>query len=145
MNENIKNEILKRYDILFEQNLIREVEGWVRDGKILISEEMDLFGKGILSGILFTLDEKPEYAPYVEQIESENDVKVFMGIVTHTMSGTLFSLLFVADTESEWEAERNFMKKAYIHYAYVFNFEEEICELGSIQYEMKGGGLVRPE
>ena len=143
MNEKIKNEILKRYEILFEQGLIMDVEDWVWDGKILISDEMDLFGNGILSGILFTLNEKPKYAPYVEKIESEKGVKVFMGIVTHTMLGTLLSLMYVADAESEWEVERNYMKNESIHCAYVFNLEEELCELGSIQYEMKDGGLVR--
>lgn len=141
MMENMKNEILKRYEILFEQDLIRDVEDWVRDGKILISETMDLFGEGIL----FTLDEKPEYAPYIEKIESERNVKVFMGIVTHTTIGTLLALMFVAATESEWEAERNFMKKHHIHNAFVFNLEEGICELGSIQYEVMGGGLVRAD
>ncbi|MDE7476510.1 MAG: hypothetical protein K2M91_00930 [Lachnospiraceae bacterium] len=143
MNEKIKNEILKRYEILFEQGLIMDVEDWVWDGKILIIDEMDLFGNGILSGILFTLNEKPEYASYVEKIESEKGVKVFMGIVTHTMLGTLLSLMYVAATESEWEVERNYMKNEHIHCAYVFNLEEELCELGFIQYEMKDGGLVR--
>lgn len=143
MNENIKNEILKRFEILFEQGLYMDVEDWVKAGKILISDTMDLFGDGILSGILFTLDEKPEYAPYVEKIESEKKVKVFMGIVTHTMIGTLLSLMFVAETESEWEGDRNMMINSQIHYAFVFNFEEDICELGSIQYEVMGGGLVR--
>lgn len=145
MNENIKNEILKRYEILFEQGLIMEVEDWVRDRKILINDEMDLFGDGILSGIVFTLDEKPEYAPYVEKIESEEGVKVFTGIVSHTVFGTMLSLLFVAPIESEWEVERKFMKNEHIHYAFVFNFKEEICELGSIRYEVMGGGLVRAE
>ena len=37
------------------------------------------------------------------------------------------------------------MKKEQIHYAYVFNIEEEIYELGSIRYEVMGGGLVRSE
>lgn len=145
MDEKMENEILKRYDILFEQELMADAKDWVKDGKILISETMDLFGEGTLSGILFTLDEKSEYAPYVEKIESEKNVKVFMGIVTHTMIGTMLSLMFVASTESEWEVERNFMKNEHIHNAFVFNFEEEICELGSIRYEVADGGLVRSE
>lgn len=145
MNANMKNEILKRYEILFEQGLTMEVEDWIRDGKILISDTMDLFGDGILSGILFTLAEKPEYASYVEKIESERGVKVFMGIVSYTAYGTMLSLMFVAHTESEWEGERNFMRNNHIHNAFVFNFEEELCELGSIRYEAAGGGLIRLE
>ena len=81
----------------------------------------------------------------MEKIESERNVKVFMGIVTRTTIGTLLSLMFVSAEESEWECERDFMKKEQIHYAYVFNIEEEIYELGSIRYEVMGGGLVRSE
>lgn len=47
--------------------------------------------------------------------------------------------------ESEWECERDFMKKGQIHYAFVFNIEEEHYEPGSIRYEVMGGGLVRSE
>ncbi len=81
----------------------------------------------------------------MEKIESERDVKVFMGIVTPTTIGTLLSFMFVAAEESEWECERDFMKKGQIHFAFVFNIEEELYELGSIRYEVMGGGLVRSE
>lgn len=33
MKETIKNEILKRYEILFEQGLTTDAKDWVRDGK----------------------------------------------------------------------------------------------------------------
>ncbi len=148
MKEKMKNETLKRYEILFGQGLTTDAKDWVRDRKVLISstmQNMNLSGEAELWGILFTLDEKPEYIPYVEKIESERNVKVFMGIVTRTTIGTLLSLMFVSAEESEWECERDFMKKEQIHYAYVFNIEEEIYELGSIRYEVMGGGLVRSE
>ncbi|MEY8518077.1 hypothetical protein AALC25_14460 [Lachnospiraceae bacterium 29-84] len=148
MKEKIENEILKRYEILFGQGLFTDAKDWVRDGKVLISSTLqneNLSGESNLWGILFTLDEKPEYAPYVEEIESERNVKVFMGIVTHTTVGTLLSLMFVAAEESEWEFEKDFMKEEQVHYAFVFNIEEERYELGSIRYEVMGGGLVRSE
>lgn len=122
MKETIENEILKRYEILFGQGLATDAKDWVRDGKVLISstlQNMNLSGETESWGILFTLDEKPEYIPYVEKIESERDVKVFMGIVTPTTIGTLLFFMFVAAEESEWECERDFMKKGQIHFAFV--------------------------
>ena len=148
MKEMIKNEILKRYEILFGQGLAAEAKDWVRDGKVLISNTLpdwNLSGEIESWGVLFTLDEKPEYTPYVEKIESERNIKVYMGIVTHTTVGTLLSLMFVPEEESGWERERDFMKEEQIHYAFVFHIEEEYYELGSIQYEVTGGGLVRSE
>ena len=148
MKETIKNEILKRYEILFGQGLTTDAKDWVRDGKVLISNTLrnrNLSGEIESWGVLFTLDEKPEYTPYVEKIESERNIKVFMGIVTRTTVGTLLSLMFVSEEESEWECERDFMKEGQSHYAFVFNIEEEHYELGTIQYEVTGGGLVRSE
>ena len=69
-------------------------------------------------------------------VDSERNIKVYMGIVTHTTVGTPLSLMFVPEEESGWEQ---------IHYAFVFHIEEEYYELGSIQYEVTGGGLVRSE
>lgn len=148
MKEAIKNEILKRYEILFGQGLTADAKEWVRDRKVLISNTLrnrNLSGEIESWGVLFTLDEKPEYTPYVEKIESERNIKVFMGIVTRTTVGTLLSLMFVSEEESEWECERDFMQKGQIHDAFVFNIEEEHYELGSIRYEVMGGGLVRSE
>lgn len=146
MKETIKNEILKRYEILFEQGLTTDAKDWVRDGKVLISNTLlnrYPSGKMELWDIIFTLNEKPEYAPYVEEIEAEKNVTVYMGIVTRTTIGTLLSLMFVSAEESEWKREREFMEQDQIHYAFVFNIEEEMCELGSIRYEVAAGGLVR--
>ncbi len=146
MKETIKNEILKRYEILFEQGLTTDAKDWVRDGKVLISNTLlnrYPSGKMELWGIIFTLNEKAEYAPYVEEIEAEKNVTVYMGIVTRTTIGTLLSLMFVSAEESEWKREREFMEQDQIHYAFVFNIEEEMCELGSIRYEVAAGGLVR--
>lgn len=146
MKETIKNEILKRYEILFEQGLTTDAKDWVRDGKVLISNTLlnrYPSGKMELWGIIFTLNEKPEYAPYVEEIEAEKNVTVYMGIVTRTTIGTLLSPMFVSAEESEWKREREFMEQDQIHYAFVFNIEEEMCELGSIRYEVAAGGLVR--
>ena len=83
MKETIKNEILKRYEILFEQGLTTDAKDWVRDGKVLISNTLlnrYPSGKMELWGIIFTLNEKAEYAPYVEEIEAEKNVTVYMEI-----------------------------------------------------------------
>ena len=57
--------------VLFGQGLTTDAKDWVRDGKVLISstlQNMNLSGETESWGILFTLDEKPEYIPYVEKI-----------------------------------------------------------------------------
>ena len=145
MKEKMKNETLKRYEILFGQGLTTDAKDWVRDRKVLISstmQNMNLSGEAELWGILFTLDEKPEYIPYVEKIESERNVNVYMGLVSFIASGTLLALMFVADTESEWEAERSLLKNEKTHRAFVFHIEEETCEECMIRYEMKINGPV---
>ena len=60
MKETIKNEILKRYEILFGQGLTTDAKDWVRDGKVLISNTLrnrNLSGEIESWGVLFTLDD----------------------------------------------------------------------------------------
>ena len=136
MNEKIKNEILKRYEILFEQGMYEPIKESIKDEQTWIS--MNFWGAGLVT----SPDQVPEYIPYIDKIESERNVNVYMGLVCFFESGTLLALMFVADTESEWEAERSLLKNEKTHRAFVFHIEEETCEECMIRYEMKINGPV---
>ena len=82
MNEKIKNEILKRYEILFEQGMYEPIKESIKDEQTWIS--MNFWGAGLVT----SPDQVPEYIPYIDKIESERNVNVYMGMVSFIASGS---------------------------------------------------------
>lgn len=108
--------------------VIKEFE---EDGKLNLSE---------YNGILFHLnDDEKEMIKTWEQ----DECLVYHVIKSKTSFGLLYSLLYVSDTEEEWEMDFEDIKE-YCPFVYVVNKTvPEYSEFGSITILPKNGGLVR--
>ena len=100
-----------------------------------------------LGGILYWMDNEPEWGKLVKKFEQEFDALVYHATHEYTEFGELLDLLFIpdytdADTE-EWESDRRDMEDGYV-YAYVINLSEPMfSEFGTIVVKERAGGLVR--
>ena len=109
--------------------VIKEFE---EDGRLNLAE---------YNGILFHLDYDEK--EMIKIWEQEENSLVYHVIKTKTSFGLLYSLLYVSDTEEEWEMENNDVKDL-TPFVYVFNKTvPEYSEFGSITILPKNGGLVR--
>lgn len=108
--------------------VIKEFE---EDGKLNLSE---------YNGILFHLnDDEKEMIKTWEQ----DECLVYHVIKSKTSFGLLYSLLYVSDTEEEWEMDFEDIKE-HCPFVYVVNKTvPEYSEFGSITILPKNGGLVR--
>lgn len=130
----------KRLDILLEMGLWDEVaQKFDEKGTICVSEGRRLVG---ICGVNYAIDWIPEYNAVKEKFEEEYDCFVYYSLLTQTSFGELLSLLFVPRCEENWENDRRELKEG-CPLAYVWNFEEEYGEIGSIGIRMAIGGLVR--
>ena len=107
---------------------IKEFE---EDGKLNLSE---------YNGILFHLnDDEKEMIKTWEQ----DECLVYHVIKSKTSFGLLYSLLYVSDTEDEWEMDFENIKE-HCPFVYVINKTvPEYSEFGSITILPRNGGLVR--
>ena len=108
------------------------VKDFEKSGKIYLSES---------DGILFCLSEDEK--EMVKKWEQEQNGLVYHVVKTNTNFGLLYSLLYVSDTEDEWEMESDDVNEL-TPFVYVVNKTEPMfSEFGSITIMPKNGGLVR--
>lgn len=108
------------------------VKDFEKSGKIYLSES---------DGILFCLSEDEK--EMVKKWEQEQNSLVYHVVKTNTNFGLLYSLLYVSDTEDEWEMESDDVNEL-TPFVYVVNKTEPMfSEFGSITIMPKNGGLVR--
>lgn len=127
--EKQKIEAVKRMKALgLYPTVIKEFE---EDGKLNLSE---------YNGLLYHLnDDEKEMVKTWEQ----DECLVYHVIKSQTSFGLLYSLLYVSDTEEEWEMENNDVKEL-TPFVYVINKTEPMfSEFGSITILPRNGGLVR--
>lgn len=128
--EKQKFEAVKRLKMLgLYPTVITDFE---KKGKLYLSES---------DGILFCLSEDEK--EMIKQWEQEQNSLVYHVVKTNTNFGLLYSLLYVSDTEDEWEMESDDVNEL-TPFVYVVNKTEPMfSEFGSITIMPKNGGLVR--
>ena len=128
--EKQKLEAVKRLKMLeLYPTVVKDFE---KSRKIYLSES---------DGILFCLSEDEK--EMVKEWEQEQNSLVCHVIKTNTNFGLLYSLLYVSDTEDEWEMESDDVNEL-TPFVYVVNKTEPMfSEFGSITIMPKNGGLVR--
>lgn len=128
--EKQKLEAVKRLKMLeLYPTVVKDFE---KSRKIYLSES---------DGILFCLSEDEK--EMVKEWEQEQNSLVYHVIKTNTNFGLLYSLLYVSDTEDEWEMESDDVNEL-TPFVYVVNKTEPMfSEFGSITIMPKNGGLVR--
>lgn len=131
MNKELQiQEAIKRMKLLkLHENPIKDFE---KDGTINKSEH---------GGILYWLDDKEN--ELVKAFEEKHNSVVYHVIHTYTDLGEMLALLYVSDSEEEWEYDIDDLKAGY-PFAYVMNLDDDDCsEFGSIGVKPQFGGLVR--
>jgi hypothetical protein len=74
-------------------------------------------------GILYFVSNHKLLEELVKRFESEYEAKVYHCILDYTYAGTMFTLLYVSNYESEWELDRTDLKDKE-PMSYVFNLGE---------------------
>lgn len=134
--ESKKVEAIRRMKALkLSSNIIKEFD---KDRVLYYSEDL----KGPFKGILYWVDNEPEFRQIINTFELEHNALVYHVHLVHTEFGDLLSLLFVSDYPEEWKLDNADIQEGF-PLAYVYNISEEFGEFGSIQIKSINGGITR--
>lgn len=136
----MNNEAIKRLEWLVSQGVWDEALNKFKEGHPCVAIPMDVVGD--LTGVTFTFDEKPDLKLIKDDFEKKYGTVVYYGMYNKTEFGDFLTLLFVAETEGEWEMDMEDLMAGY-PLAYVYNFADEFGEIGGINFKVANGGLVR--
>ena len=104
------------------------------------------FKKGVINrsdsmGALYWLNDNEKFM--VKQFEEIYHAVVYHVIHSYTNFGELYNILYVSDSENEWEEDEQDIKEGYA-VVYVKNIDDDMCsEFGSIGFKQVFGGLIR--
>lgn len=136
LTEKQKAEALARMQML---GLMGNVRKAFRSGKLYYSERQNAY----FNAVLYFLDNNPEWAAKIRELERSKNILVYHAQLTHTTMGDMLSLLYVSDTECEWALDRKALAQAETC-AYVMNLDDPDCsEFGWIGIKPSMGGVVR--
>lgn len=128
--ENKKAEAIQRMQML--KMMPEVIKAFSNHGTVMVSERP--------LGALYELDDSVK--KIVSDFEKEYGSLVYAVIHTFTEFGELYDLLYVCDTEEEWELDREDLKEFY-SVSGCYNATDGFLEIGSIQVEPVFGGLIR--
>ncbi len=93
--------------------------------------------------ILYWVKNKEEYAQVIKKFEEKHNALVYHSILTHTVFGTLLTLLYVTEEKEVWQEDREQLQEG-LPLAYVVNLDDDSCsEFGGIQITGAMGGILR--
>ena len=134
--ERQKQEALARMQML---GLMGNVRKAFRNGTLYYSERQNAY----FNAVLYFLDNNPEWAAKVRELEQDKGILVYHAQLTHTSMGDMLSLLYVSKHECEWVLDRKALAQAETC-AYVMNLDDPDCsEFGWIGIKPAMGGVVR--
>lgn len=107
------------------------------DGTLYYSERMGG------AGILFWVDNKPEYVQAVKDFEEKTGGKVYHCVLTHTEFGELFDMMYIPKKESQHDGDFEALRDRGEAYIAVPDDQLGGYEFGYAGYTGAGGGLVR--
>ena len=143
--QRLKEEAIERMRMLsFHPNVEKE---WEEDEKVNYSEPVKL-GRAVV-GVLYWLDNQPEFAEAVREAEEEFGIKVYHALHTNTEFGDLLSCLYVGSNEEIWPQDRSDLERKMPDgsrevMAYVINLSDPmLSEFGYIGIKEACGGLIR--
>ena len=104
-------------------------------------EKKQVLYKSEFFGILYWLDEDEK--KIVKDFEDETHAVVYHIIKSLTPCGTMLSIFYVSDEESEWPLDKESMENG-VQLCYVKNMLiDEWSEFGYISFQKCNGGLMR--
>lgn len=134
-----KQEAIERLKILhkhFElmKTVITEFE---KEDTLYYSE----YQNKVFPAVLYWVSNREDLTELVKKVEKEEEILVYHAILTPTIYGTYFSLLYVSQNQEEWEEEKMYLKES-ITSAYSINLSDiEMAEFGDIQIAGVMGGI----
>lgn len=134
-----KKEAIERLKILHEkyellENVITEFE---KEDTLYYSE----YKNKVFPAVLYWVSNREDLTELVKKVEEEKEILVYHAILTPTIYGTYFSLLYVSQNQEEWEEEKMYLKES-ITSAYSINLSDiEMAEFGDIQITGAMGGI----
>lgn len=134
-----KKEAIERLKILHEkyellENVITEFE---KEDTLYYSE----YKNKVFSAVLYWVSNREDLTELVKKVEEEKGILVYHAILTPTIFGTFFSMLYVSKNKKEWENEKTDLKES-ITSAYSINLSDiEMAEFGDIQIAGAMGGI----
>lgn len=135
-----KEEAVKRLKILQQMynvhpNILNEFN---QNDKLYYSERINR----VFNGVLYWLDNKPEFVDAVKQIKDKYNIFVYHCILSHTEFGDWLDLLYVSDNLDNWENEKSKLMIG-LPRVYTYDFSQYGSEFGDIEIAGINGGLTR--
>ena len=135
-----KEEAVKRLKILQQMynvhpNILNEFN---KNDKIYYSERINR----VFNGVLYWLDNKPEFVDAVKKIKDKYNIFVYHCILSHTEFGDWLDLLYVSDNLDNWENEKSKLMIG-LPRVYTYDFSQYGSEFGDIEIAGINGGLTR--
>ena len=123
---------MKKWDLY--EPIIREFEQY---GKLEYSENTRL------GGILYWVDNEPEWAERIARFEKEHNALVYHAMHYYLASGfEILALLYVSDQEDTWEYDNLDLEEGF-QFVYTVNLtDDKYSEFGTIPIRQVAGGLV---
>lgn len=134
-----KKEAIERLKILHEkyellENVITEFE---KEDTLYYSE----YKNKVFSAVLYWISNREDLTELVKKVEEEKGILVYHAILTPTIFGTFFSMLYVSKNKKEWENEKTDLKDS-LPLAYCTNLSDsKMAEFGGIQIAGAMGGI----
>ena len=134
-----KKEAIERLKILHEkyellENVITEFE---KEDTLYYSE----YKNKVFSAVLYWVSNREDLTELVKKVEEENGILVYHAILTPTIYGAFFSMLYVSQNQEEWENDKIELKDS-LPLAYCTNLSDsEMAQFGGIQIAGAMGGI----
>lgn len=145
MVENIralqKKEAIERLKILHKQYELIEtvIEEFEKEDTIYYSE----YRNKVFSAVLYWVSNREDLTELVKEVEEEKGILVYHAILTPTIYGAYFSMLYVSTHQEEWKKDREELQTS-LPVAYCINLADpQMAEFGGIQISGAMGGIAQ--
>ena len=134
-----KKEAIERLKILHEkyellENVITEFE---KEDTLYYSE----YKNKVFPAVLYWVSNREDLTELVKKVEEEKGILVYHAILTPTIFGAFFSMLYVSQNQEEWENDKIELKDS-LPLAYCTNLSDsKMAEFGGIQIAGAMGGI----
>lgn len=134
-----KKEAIERLKILHKQyELMETVIKEFENGDTLYYSE---YRNKVFPAVLYWISNREDLTELVKKVEEEKGILVYHAILTPTIFGDFFYMLYVSQNEEEWEMEKIDLKES-LPLAYGINLSDpEMAEFGGIQIDGAMGGI----
>lgn len=136
-----KEEAIERLKILHEHYELMEtvIKEFEKEDIIYYSE----YKNAVFKGVLYWVSNREDLTELVKKVEEEKGILVYHAILTPTINGAYFSMLYVSKYNEEWKRDREELKIG-LPVAFCINLSDpQMAEFGGIQIDGAMGGIIQ--